>query len=62
MKSISYFNQDPKSSSWLHKLNLKVGELVRVEGRTYRFDVERKGLDCVLTPVSFPVSTPAENK
>ena len=51
MKKIEWFNQDPRSASWLHKLNLKLGELVLVEGHTYRYSIERGGLDHVLTPV-----------
>jgi hypothetical protein len=46
-----YFNQAPGSKGWLHKLGLKLNELVLVEGRTYRYSTERNGADHVLTPV-----------
>ena len=51
MKKIDYFNQDPKGDGWLANLNLKVGQLVLVEGHTYRYSQDRGGLDHILTPV-----------
>jgi hypothetical protein len=52
MRTIPYFNTDPKSGGWLAKAGLKVGELVQIQGLrgTYRYSIERDGQDHVLTP------------
>jgi hypothetical protein len=50
MKKINYFDRSP-DGGWLHRMHLKVGELVLVGTRVFRYSTERQGLDHVLTPV-----------
>jgi hypothetical protein len=50
MRTLNWFDNDPKAPSWLHKSGLRSGELVLVAGHTYRYSVENEGRDHVLTP------------
>lgn len=54
MKRINYFDRNPNGKGWLAGLNLKPGEIVLVNGSTYRYSTERMGEDFVLTPVQAP--------
>jgi len=62
MRKVEFFNHDPGKHGWLHKNGLQIGEKVLVDGRVYRFGLEREGRDGVLTPVDGPLASGQHTK